>query len=139
MITKEDMIEMDESLYSGWVLKLSENEIEAKLRLKQILEDQEKAEKYLAVQIINRAVINENKQLKGTLENTINQLTLRNDSVDNLKEAAEKDHQIIVHANTQIGQLTIQLEKIKKLVNEHNGSDYHARQLFDEIEQLLEE
>jgi len=30
------------------------------------------------------------------------------------------------------------LEKIQKLVNSHNGSDHHARELFDEIEALLE-
>lgn len=28
--------------------------------------------------------------------------------------------------------------KIRELVSTHDGSDYHARQLFDEIEQIID-
>ena len=31
------------------------------------------------------------------------------------------------------------MHKIKELVKTHDGSDYHTRQLFNQIQQLLEE
>ena len=83
-------------------------------------ENKQLKEKYDKILSSNTGVVfKENQNLKEDLENTINQLTLRNDSADNLKEDVERWKKNFDHCHLLLTKEQQKLEKLKMFLAQY--------------------
>ena len=98
------------------------------IEIKQILSDHEDAKKYKLLMDANSQVVKDNismsqyqeeiTQLKATLHKRADEWLAENIEKEKLIERLEKDHQIIVNVNSQLGENMMIVERLDNKIKE---------------------